>query len=469
MSLSQLSFVILFLPVCLLVYWLTPSKHKNVPLLLFSLLFIAWGSPRDLLLIGCSVLFHFFTGLQLQIARDRGRRGLQRFVLLSGVTVDLLMLGFFKYYAVWWNALASALGMGAAPAVPLPPIGISFFTFSALSYLLDIQAGRARAQRRLDRLALYICCFPKLISGPIAAYHTLEEQLSERKHTRKKTEQGVRRFVIGLAKKILIADTLGGLYAAFSAQATGDRSVVGVWLGILFYTLMLYFDFSGYSDMAIGLGRVFGFDFPENFRYPYVSRSVTDFWRRWHASLGAWFRDYVYIPFGGSRRGTARTVVNLAVVWLLTGIWHGANLTFVVWGLYHLAWLIVEKFLLRRQLDKLPVPLRRMITFAAVAIGWVLFFSPDLPSALRVLGAAVGVGVPFINGAALYQLLTGGVIVLVALVGCTPLPARAAAAVAKRRTLAIDLVTVLLFAVLLLFCIAGMVGGTVSSFLYAQF
>ncbi len=468
MSFSQLSFVFLFLPVCLLGYFLTPKQAKPFALLIFSLLFIAWGNPRDLVFIGGSVVFHYFSGLQVEHADRAGKKGLKKAVVITTVAADLLLLGFFKYYTFLWAQLAAVLPLPAAVSVPVAPVGVSFFTFSVLSYLLDVSAGRVKAQRSLWKLALYVCFFPKLVSGPIAAYEQMEAQLAAPALSRANVESGSRRFVVGLAKKVLLANTLNGFFAALTDPAA-QPSVLGVWLAVFSYAFMLYFDFSGYSDMAIGLGRVFGYHLPENFRYPYLSGSVTDFWRRWHISLGAWFKNYVYIPLGGSRAGTARTVCNLAVVWLLTGLWHGANWTFVVWGLYHLALLLCEKFILRKPLAKTPGFVRGVFTFVLVILGWVFFFNPTLPAAGRMLAGAFGYHMPAVSNGSLYTLLSAGAWLAVAAVGCTPLPAKLGRAVTRRGGVWSGLATAAVFALLLAACIAGMMNDTFASFLYAQF
>lgn len=330
MAFSTLVFPFVFLPVSLILYFVLPKRLKNAALVVCSLVFFAWGTPEYLVLMVLDIAFHYFAGRELALQKARGRSG--RFVLVSSVLVNLLLLGFFKYYGFLVDNLNALLGT-ALRARELPmPIGVSFFTFSLLSYLFDVYRDRAPAARNVLDFSLYVTFFPKLVSGPIVQYAEMEPQLRDHPVTREGFGSGARLFLIGLAKKVLLANTLGTTFYALSALPMAQLSTLSAWLGAVCYALMLYFDFSGYSDMAIGLASMFGFRFGKNFDYPYVSQSITEFWRRWHISLGAWFRDYVYIPCGGSRAGTVRTIANLLLVWLLTGIWHGANWTFLLWA-----------------------------------------------------------------------------------------------------------------------------------------
>lgn len=319
MAFSTLVFPFVFLPVSLILYFVLPKRLKNAALVVCSLVFFAWGTPEYLVLMVLDIAFHYFAGRELALQKARGRSG--RFVLVSSVLVNLLLLGFFKYYGFLVDNLNALLGT-ALRARELPmPIGVSFFTFSLLSYLFDVYRDRAPAARNMLDFSLYVTFFPKLVSGPIVQYAEMEPQLRDHPVTREGFGSGARLFLIGLAKKVLLANTLGTTFYALSALPMTQLSTLSAWLGAVCYALMLYFDFSGYSDMAIGLASMFGFRFGKNFDYPYVSQSITEFWRRWHISLGAWFRDYVYIPCGGSRAGTVRTIANLLLVWLLTGIW----------------------------------------------------------------------------------------------------------------------------------------------------
>ena len=464
MSFSNLFFPFVFLPCALLLYGLTPGRLKNAVLVLVSLVFYAWGRPIYVLLLALSVVFNHFTARELEQLEEGSRR---RLVLISGVVLDLLLLGFFKYWSFLVSSLGSLFGASWTVSTPPSPAGISFFTFSVLSYLFDVYRGKSRSAGSLLDCAVYVTFFPKLISGPIATWKDMEPQIRNHPVTRSLAFPGGRRFLVGLAKKVLIANTLGVSFYAISAQASGGLSALSAWIGALSYSLMLYFDFSGYSDMAIGLSQIFGFRMPENFLYPYASNSMTDFWRTWHASLGNWFRDYVYIPLGGSRGGTAKTIRNLAVVWVLTGIWHGANWTFVFWGLYHLCLLLLEKFLLKSLVERLPKALRHGLTVLLAVIGWVFFFSPSLDSAFAYLGAMFSG--PLADRTGLYWLGSSWLILLTAAVGCLPLVRSVGQNLLRSRGPAVWVLTAALLALCLYFCVAGMLSDTYASFLYFQF
>ncbi len=473
MSLSQLLFVFLFLPVSLLLYRIAPQKTKNAVLLLLSLIFIAWGDLANLPLILCSVGFNYFTALELVLLSQAGSRVRKNLVLFSGIAANIALLFFFKYAAPLLGGLQGlGISSNASPAlsVSAAPIGISFFSFSAVSCLVDVATGRARPAKNPLDFALYITFFPKMLSGPIVPYGQMEPQFTAHAMTAASLEKGMRRFLVGLAKKVMLADQLGLFYTEIAALPADSLSTVSAWSGALFYSFMLYFDFSGYSDMAIGLGKMFGFTFPENFDYPYLSRSITDFWRRWHMSLGMWFRYYVYIPLGGSRKGNMCTIRNLLVVWLLTGIWHGANLTFLVWGIYWGLLLILEKFVFANVLEKIPSVIRGTAVFVLAVIGWTVFSSSDLSQALTRVSHMCGIGFPWaLDNTARYHLSSGGLLLLIAMGGATPLPAMLANRLMKHDNMMIHVASVIYFALLLASCTVCMVSGTYSSFLYAQF
>lgn len=467
MAFHTISFCFLLLPLALLAHKLMPRWGKNGLLLLLSLLFYAWGEPRYLPVLLLSIAFSYFTGLAIGAYRAAGHDGQAKAALVSAVAFHLLLLGFFKYSGFLLENLNALTGLHLpAPHMSLP-IGISFFTFSILSYLFDVYREKAPVEENFLDFALYVSLFPKLVSGPIVPYAKIREQLHERTVKPGQFGQGCRLFLIGLAKKLLLAESLGTTFYALNAM---ERvSVAGAWLAVVCYALMLYYDFSGYSDMALGLGRMFGFAFEKNFDYPYISTSLTEFWRRWHISLGAWFRDYVYIPLGGSRQGTKKTLCNLAVVWLLTGIWHGANWTFLVWGIYHGLLLMAEKFLLKDTLEHIPAALRWLLTLTLVLIGWVFFFSADLSGALRWLGQMFGIGAAgVVDTAARYYLSGSWRILLVGILGATPLCANVGAQIYRGKPVVVT-ASVVWFGILLALCIAGMLSGTYSTFLYAQF
>jgi alginate O-acetyltransferase complex protein AlgI len=378
MSLNSLFFVFLFLPAGWLIQRLAPEKAKNAVLLLLSAAFITWGSPRDMLLILCSALFNFFTALELSALQQKERKKYARLVFISGIAVNLLLLFFYKYTGF----ALSAFGVGKSLSLPVAPVGISFYTFSAVSFLTDVYRGTVPAPKNFIDLALYLTFFPKFISGPIVPYADFEKELYARSADAALTEAGVTRFTVGLAKKLVVADSLALTFNAIIALPAGDLTVIHAWLGLFTYAFMLYFDFSGYSDMAIGLGNACGFHFNENFDHPYVSVSVTDFWRRWHVSLGRWFRDYVYIPLGGNRKGKARTLLNNFLTMVVVGLWHGSTWMFVIWGALHGLGLVVHK-LCRPWLRKIPdnglsKAFGWLLTMAFVTVCWVFFRAGSL-------------------------------------------------------------------------------------------
>ena len=468
MNFNQLLFPLVFLPVSLVLFQVTPGRFKKYALLALSLIFIAWGNPADLLLALLSTVFNWASCLELSYLLRGGRKKQARIALITAVAANLLMLGYFKYFNFAAESVAALFHATAVKTAMAPPVGISFFTFSVLSALFDVYRGKAAPPSNPCDFALFVTFFPKLVSGPIAQYHDFIAQINALQLSRERTEAGMRTFLVGLSKKVLLANTLGLTFNAVADLPTEDTAMLTAWIGALAYTFMLYFDFSGYSDMALGLGKAFGFDLPQNFNYPYCAESVSDFWRRWHVSLGAWFRDYVYIPLGGSRAGDAKTIRNLFVVWLLTGIWHGANWTFLVWGLYYGVLLVLEKFALRAVVQRLPAVVRRVLTFFLAVFGWVFFFSPDLASAFRYFGRMFAFG-RFADGASLYYLGGFWLPLLLAVVGALPVVRNAALSLKKSKPRWLYPVGAAVFALLFLCCIAGMVSDTYTSFLYAQF
>lgn len=402
MVFSSIFFIFSFLPVTIVAYYLAPKRMRNGILLLASLFFYAWGEPIYLFLMLYSILFNYIMGID--IARKRRVNKRAGVSLFFGVLINLLILGFFKYYGFLAENIELFAGVELPKLELSLPIGLSFYTFQSLSYLVDVYRGKAQYQKNILSFGLYISMFPQLVAGPIVQYADIDAQLKSRETSMDKFGEGVRCFICGLGKKVLLANNLGAVYETVAALPS--LSVLSAWVGALAYTFQIYYDFSGYSDMAIGLGRMFGFELKENFAYPYCARSITEFWRRWHISLGAWFREYVYIPLGGNRVSVLRHICNLLVVWALTGLWHGASWNFVVWGLYYGILLILEKYLFRRITERIPI-LGTIYTILLVVIGWVFFFSPSLGAAGTYLRAMFGVGVTGITDeAGMYYLLT---------------------------------------------------------------
>ena len=398
MLFSSIPFLYYFLPCVLILYHIVPKKWKNGALLLASLVFYAWGEPKYVFLMMGMILLNFAAGLLLA---KKGNDSFRKTVLWVTLAISVGVLSFFKFSDVAW------------------PIGISFYTFQLISYLVDVYRGTAEVQKNLVNLGAYVTMFPQLIAGPIVRYIDIEKQLRERTIDFQKILAGIERFVIGLGKKILISNALGELCEIF--RVSQEKSVVFFWVYAVSYTLQIYFDFSGYSDMAIGLGKIFGFDFLENFNYPYISKSITEFWRRWHMSLGSWFRDYVYIPLGGNRVPKARWYFNIFVVWCLTGLWHGAALQFVVWGLMFAVLLVIEKHWLLKKLENAKIWNHIYVLFV-VMISFVIFNAADMKEGVQYIAGMLGVGnVPFMTAECAYYLKSYGVLLIGAMAGSTPL------------------------------------------------
>ena len=462
MLFSSIPFAYYFLPAVLVLYFLVPFRFKNAVLLAFSLVFYGWGEPVYLILMTLSILMGWVFGLL--IGKYRGTKRAKLFLTASVVT-SLGLLGWFKYADFAVENL-NALGLDLAlPRVALP-IGISFYTFQILSYTIDVYRGNAERQKSLVNFGAYVSMFPQLIAGPIVRYADVARQLESREHSVEKASLGVRRFVIGLAKKILIANQLGQLIELY--RASSQPSVLFVWMYAAAFALQIYFDFSGYSDMAIGLGKIFGFDLLENFNYPFISRSISEFWRRWHMSLGGWFRDYVYIPLGGNRVKPLRYVFNVLAVWSLTGLWHGAAWNFVLWGLLFAALLTAEKFLLGKAMAKLPGWLVRVPILVVLLISFVLFNASSLSQAAADVGGMLGLGgLPAVSAESLYYLRSYGLLLVMAVVGATPLVKNLALRLEKGKAFA--LLEPVVLCALLLAVTAFLVGGSFNPFLYFRF
>lgn len=421
MVFSSLTFLLFYLPAVLAVYYLVPAKLKNPVLFVFSLLFYAWGEPVYVGLMIFSTVLDYCCGRAAEAYRGTKKA---KAALIVSVVVNLGLLCFFKYTDFLLTTINGVFGL-SIPLLNLPlPIGISFYTFQTMSYTIDVYRGDTKAQKNLISFGAYVSLFPQLIAGPIVRYQTIAAQIDHRVHTADLFSSGVKRFVCGLAKKVLLANNIGLLWNTISQTELSGLTVVSAWLGLIAFGFQVYFDFSGYSDMAIGLGRMFGFSFCENFEYPYISASVTEFWRRWHISMGTWFRDYVYIPLGGNRRGFKIQLRNIAIVWLLTGFWHGAAWNYVLWGIFYGLLLMLEKFFLLEKLKKFPAAVARLYTLLCVLVGWGLFAIEDFSKLGGYFGAMFGAGAGFCDNNTLWQLSSYLPLLGICLVASTPLASK---------------------------------------------
>ena len=461
MLFSSIPFLYYFLPAVLILYFLVPWKLKNTVLLVFSLVFYGWGEPKLLFLMIFTIALFYFCGLAIGGAEEQKQR---KFWLTVSVVISIALLGLFKYADFFVDSFNTVTGL-SVPLLKLAlPVGISFYTFQCLSYTIDVYRGNVPPQKNPISFGAYVALFPQLIAGPIVRYVDVARELESRSHSWENVSCGLRRFLIGLGKKILLADNFALLIKLF--RESGEPSVLFYWMYAVAFSLNIYFDFSGYSDMAIGLGRIFGFHFMENFNYPYLSKSITEFWRRWHISLGSWFRDYVYIPLGGNRVSRGRWVFNILLVWMLTGAWHGAAWNFVLWGLLYALFLLAEKWI--PVLQKLPDFLRRGYTLLIVMLGFVLFNAESITQAGSDLAAMFGfAGLPMVTEETLYYLRSYGILFVVGFVGATPVVRDAARRIED--TKAGSVLELLMMAALLLVCTGYLVDGSFSPFLYFRF
>lgn len=466
MVFSSTIFLCVYLPLVLLGYYICPKKGRNLFLLIVSLVFYAWGEPKYVFLMIFSILVNYIFGRLMDKHRENKKR--LKLMLVLSVVIDLGLLSVFKYTDFIITNVNAIFGSSFDLLNIALPIGISFYTFQAMSYTIDVYRDDVRVQKNLIDFGMYITMFPQLIAGPIVRYADVQDQLAERSVTTADFSEGVMRFVVGLGKKVLLANQMGAVWSDIYALG-GDVSALMAWTGAIAYTFQIYFDFSGYSDMAIGLGRMFGFKFPENFRYPYQSVSITDFWRRWHITLSTWFKEYLYIPLGGNRRGLARQALNLLIVWSLTGFWHGAGWNFVMWGLYYFVILFIEKLFLLKALDKLPKFFRHVYALVLIIIGWVIFASDDVRVLLPYLGSMFGAN-GAIGGMDVYTLLTKAVLLIICCIASTELPKKLflSAAGAMNEKAAFTLKSVLTIALLALSMIL-LIGDSYNPFLYFRF
>ncbi|MCQ2514537.1 MAG: MBOAT family protein [Ruminococcus sp.] len=469
MLFSSITFLYYFLPVVVIIYYVLPKKLKNTVLLTASIIFYGWGEPKYLVLMAVSILQGYIFGILIELFKNRQKNISAKISLILTITISLSLLGYFKYSNFFIDNFNSVTGLSVPLLKISLPIGISFYTFQILSYSADIYRGTAKARKNLIDFAAYVSMFPQLIAGPIVRYSDISEQLDKRNHNISLVSEGLRRFVIGLSKKVLIANVLGELTEAF--KISESKSILFVWLYAVAYTLHIYFDFSGYSDMAIGLGKIFGFSFPENFDYPYISTSITEFWRRWHMSLGRWFKDYLYIPLGGNRVSKPRAMLNIFIVWLATGLWHGASWNFVLWGFIFAVLLIIEKNFILKFLNSYKA-IGHIYVIICVIISFVIFDNTDITSAFDTIKDMFGVGnIPLISTESIYNLRNYGFIIIVSIIGATPLPIKIINKIRKNKVsnnllnIAEPFTLVALLAVVTGF----LIDGSFNPFLYFRF
>lgn len=472
MVFSSLLFLFRFLPVVLILYFAFPAKFRNLILLLVSLVFYAWGEPVYVILMVVSILISWLGGLFVDRFMQAGEPGRAKVALGISTAAGLGLLAYFKYA----NFLLRTINSLAGSDIPLLelslPIGISFYTFQTISYVIDVYRGNAQVQKNIISYGAYVTMFPQLIAGPIVQYKTIDAQLRHRQESGQEFADGVNRFMIGLGKKVLLANNAGILWDSIKALDPSELPALTAWIGIAAYTFQIYFDFSGYSDMAIGLGHMFGFRFLENFDYPYLSKSATEFWRRWHISLGTWFREYVYIPLGGNRKGKAKQIRNIMIVWLLTGIWHGADWNFMIWGIYYGVLLLLEKLLYGKKLASLPAWIQHVYTMFVVMIGWFIFSYNEISGKMGYFRALFGGGGGFASKGSIYILYSNAVLLICLILCSSELPKKLGEKVMTKVSKS-NAMTILLrsafYLVIFILSVAYLVEASYNPFLYFRF
>ncbi len=486
MVFSSVVFIFLFFVLTMLIYYAVPFKLKNFVILVSGFAFYAWGEPKYVVIMLISTLIDYFAGLIMHKFNDK--IVIKRICLIVSLVMNLSLLGIFKYSDFIFGSINDIFGLtlenpfldltnglfgkmfGAKPEAYLPlPIGISFFTFQSMSYTIDMYLGNIKVQKNPISFTAFVTLYPQIVAGPIVRYDNVAAELDKREINLDLIYAGIVRFITGLGKKVLIANGIGQLWNGAFAAMNPEMSVLTAWLGIIGYTLQIYFDFSGYSDMAIGLGKMMGFNFPENFDYPYLSKSISEFWRRWHMTLGAWFRSYVYIPLGGNRKGKGRTVFNLAVVWVLTGIWHGASWNFILWGTLYGVVIIMEKLFLGKLLEKLPNAVRWLYTMLLVVLGWVLFVTPDLSTAFSYMGTMFGSTGVLVDDTALYLLLNYGIMLVIGIFASTDAWKIIVDKLTAKAPTAVHYITPVVKMAVFILCIAYLADATYNPFLYFNF
>ena len=468
MVFSSLEFMFLYFPVVLLLYFVTPLKWRNVTLFVTSLIFYGWGEPLYVFLMLATITVDYFFGWMVGKYRESNRKRARAY-MVAAIVINLAILGFFKYANLVVDTITALTGVTLTHIdVPLP-VGISFYTFQALSYVIDVYRMDANAQRNYTAFGTYVTLFPQLIAGPIVRYQDVDDQLRSRTHSMERFASGVRTLAAGMGKKVLLANAAGEIWTRISEAP--ETTVAAAWLGIIMYTFQIYFDFSGYSDMAIGLGKMMGFSFRENFYYPYMANSVTDFWRRWHISLSTWFREYVYIPLGGNRRGRGRQIFNLLAVWFLTGLWHGASWNFVAWGLYYFVLLMLEKTFLLKLLDKLPKFVGHVYTLITVVFGWLLFVFTDFAAGMRYLATMFGGGsaTGFIDAGGVFDWTSSLILLVILVIASTPYPRKWLYRLWEKYDAPVRAVTAVLCLAVFFIALAYLVNSSYNPFLYYRF
>lgn len=471
MVFSSILFLFRFLPIFFIVYYMAPKRMKNFILFFGSLIFYAWGEPVYVVLMLFSTVSDYLHGRWIDSARRAGRQKKAKVLLISSVVINLTMLGFFKYADFLITSINGVLGT-SLPLLNLPlPIGISFYTFQTMSYSIDVYKGEVPMQKNIINFGTFVTMFPQLIAGPIVKYKTVQEKLDERTYSVDLFAHGLRRFLTGLAKKVLLANNIGLLWTEILAIEVSELPVITAWIGIIAYAFQIYFDFSGYSDMAIGLGAMMGFHFPENFNYPYISKSITEFWRRWHISLSSWFKEYVYIPLGGNRKGIRRQLINILIVWCLTGIWHGAGWNFLFWGLWFAFFLIMEKLFLLKWLEKIPKIAAHVYTLFVVLISWVVFAIDSLPQAVNYYQAMFGLnGAGLFNNRTIYILINFAILFIILMIAATPIPRKMVdRLVMSEHKILTSFLSYIFFATILMLSVAYLVDASYNPFLYFRF
>lgn len=475
MIFSSIVFLCIFFPAVIILYYVCSVKLRNLFLLLASLLFYAWGEPKYILIMLFSTVFDYCNGRLLELCKSRCKSTIcSRIVLAVSVAGNLGILCFFKYTDFIISS-ANALFQSEVPLLELAlPIGISFYTFQTMSYTIDVYRDKVPAQHNIISFGMYVCMFPQLIAGPIVRYSDVQQEIDLRKNSFSMCASGMQRFLLGLGKKVLLANQIGALWDEISGLGRPDLSTALAWLGAVSFTFQIYFDFSGYSDMAIGLGEMFGFHFPENFHYPYESKSITEFWRRWHMTLSSWFREYVYIPLGGNRKSMLRQIFNLFIVWFLTGLWHGAGWNFILWGLYFFVLLLFEKIFLLKILNLLPSFVQHFYALLWIILGWVIFACDDLIRLKEYLKMMAGIGVPTVNRLALYEWSTHLVFLLILAAASTQLPKKYTKQLLQKLSAYIGETAVFWMKsvwciIVMILSITMLVSGSYNPFLYFRF